>query len=136
MRLDVKKQLLARSERVKGIGTFVFSKRSRIALIILDFHEKEPWILTTLYSGKANVWDYSTATIIKTFDLTDVPVRAGRFIARRNWIVCGSDDFQLRIVGTSTLITRPSPVSSSLLQTLPPVQLQHEGEGHSVRSSS
>jgi hypothetical protein len=22
---------------------------------------------------------------------------AGRFIARKNWIVCGSDDFQLRV---------------------------------------
>lgn len=29
--------------------------------------------------------------IVKTFELTDVPVRAGRFVARKNWIVCGSD---------------------------------------------
>ncbi|KAI9828495.1 MAG: hypothetical protein M1826_006032 [Phylliscum demangeonii] len=82
----VQKQLVARSERVKGI----------------DFHPSEPWVLTTLYSGHANIWSYETQAIIKAFELTDVPVRAGRFIARRNWIVCGSDDFQLRVYNYNT----------------------------------
>ncbi|KAI1004886.1 Coatomer subunit beta' [Podosphaera aphanis] len=86
MRLDVKKQLFARSERVKGI----------------DFHPVEPWILTTLYSGHVYIWSYETQAIVKTFELTDVPVRAGRFIARKNWIVCGSDDFQLRVYNYNT----------------------------------
>ncbi|KAK5087190.1 Coatomer subunit beta' [Lithohypha guttulata] len=86
MRLDVKRQLFARSERVKGI----------------DFHPTEPWILTTLYSGHAYIWSYETQAIVKTFELTDVPVRAGRFIARKNWIVCGSDDFQLRVYNYNT----------------------------------
>lgn len=86
MRFDVKRQLFARSERVKGI----------------DFHPTEPWILTTLYSGHANIWSYETQAIIKTFELTDVPVRAGRFVARKNWIVCGSDDFHLRVYNYNT----------------------------------
>ncbi|KXS93646.1 hypothetical protein AC578_4207 [Pseudocercospora eumusae] len=86
MRLDVKRQLFARSERVKGI----------------DFHPSEPWILTTLYSGHVYIWSYDTQSIIKTFELTDVPVRAGRFVARKNWIVCGSDDFQLRVYNYNT----------------------------------
>ncbi|RAL58979.1 hypothetical protein DID88_009270 [Monilinia fructigena] len=86
MRLDVKRQLFARSERVKGI----------------DFHPVEPWILTTLYSGHVYIWSYETQAIVKTFELTDVPVRAGRFIARKNWIVCGSDDFQLRVYNYNT----------------------------------
>ncbi|KXJ88268.1 coatomer WD associated region-domain-containing protein [Microdochium bolleyi] len=86
MRLDVKRQLFARSERVKGI----------------DFHPHEPWILTTLYSGHVYIWSYETQQIIKTFELTDVPVRAGRFIARKNWIVCGSDDFQVRVYNYNT----------------------------------
>jgi coatomer subunit beta' len=34
--------------------------------------------------------------------VTDVPVRAGRFVARKNWIVTGSDDFQLRVVNYNT----------------------------------
>lgn len=29
-------------------------------------------------------------------------MRAGRFIARKNWIVCGSDDFQLRVYNYNT----------------------------------
>ncbi|KAM0325972.1 hypothetical protein ACHAQA_007278 [Verticillium albo-atrum] len=80
------RQLFARSERVKGI----------------DFHPQEPWILTTLYSGHVYIWSYETQQIVKTFELTDVPVRAGRFIARKNWIVCGSDDFQLRVYNYNT----------------------------------
>ncbi|SLM39699.1 copi vesicle coat beta [Lasallia pustulata] len=86
MRLDVKRQLFARSERVKGI----------------DFHPTEPWILTTLYSGHVYIWSYETQAIVKTFELADVPVRAGRFISRKNWIVCGSDDFQLRVYNYNT----------------------------------
>lgn len=83
---DHKRQLFARSERVKGI----------------DFHPTEPWILTTLYSGHVYIWSYETQAIVKTFELTDVPVRAGRFIARKNWIVCGSDDFQVRVYNYNT----------------------------------
>jgi coatomer subunit beta' len=82
----IQRQLFARSERVKGI----------------DFHPTEPWILTTLYSGHVYIWSYETQSIIKTFELTDVPVRAGRFVARKNWIVCGSDDFQLRVYNYNT----------------------------------
>ncbi|KAK9379823.1 coatomer WD associated region-domain-containing protein [Kockiozyma suomiensis] len=86
MRLDVKRQLFARSDRVKGI----------------DFHPTEPWILTTLYSGNVQIWSYATGTVIKTFDVTEVPVRAGRFIARKNWIVVGSDDFLIRVYNYNT----------------------------------
>lgn len=34
--------------------------------------------------------------------MTDVPVRAGRFIARKNWLVVGSDDFHLRVFNYNT----------------------------------
>ncbi|KAJ1299328.1 hypothetical protein OPQ81_011856 [Rhizoctonia solani] len=63
---------------------------------------QQPWILTTLYSGHVYIWSYETQTTVKSFELTDVPVRAGRFIARKNWIVCGSDDFQLRVHNYNT----------------------------------
>ncbi|KAK4033562.1 coatomer WD associated region-domain-containing protein [Parachaetomium inaequale] len=86
MVLHAQRQLFARSERVKGI----------------DFHPTEPWILTTLYSGHVYIWSYETQQVVKTFELTDVPVRAGRFIARKNWIVCGSDDFQIRVYNYNT----------------------------------
>jgi hypothetical protein len=50
------------------------------------------YVIATLYSGHVYIWSYETQQVVKTFELTDVPVRAGRFIARKNWIVCGSDD--------------------------------------------
>lgn len=39
---------------------------------------------------------------MKSIDVTDVPVRAGKFIARKNWIVLGSDDFQIRVYDYNT----------------------------------
>lgn len=86
MKLDVTKQFSARSERVKGI----------------DFHPTEPWILTTLYNGKIEIWSHATNTLVKSIQVTDMPVRAGKFIARKNWIVVGSDDFQVRVYNYST----------------------------------
>ncbi|CDR39998.1 CYFA0S04e01332g1_1 [Cyberlindnera fabianii] len=86
MKLDVKRTFSSRTDRVKGI----------------DFHPTEPWVLTTLYSGRVEIWSYETGTKIKTIDVTEVPVRTGRFIARKNWIVVGSDDFQVRVYNFNT----------------------------------
>jgi len=44
-------------------------------------------------AGHVHIWSYISQSIVKTFELTDVPVRAGRFIARKNWIVAGALDF-------------------------------------------
>jgi len=41
-------------------------------------------------AGHVHIWSYVSQSIVKTFELTDVPVRAGRFIARKNWIVAGT----------------------------------------------
>lgn len=40
--------------------------------------------------------------MIKTFEVTEVPVRCVKFIARKNWFVCGSDDFHLRVFNYNT----------------------------------
>src|SRR5262249_30667158 len=56
----------------------------------------------TTSAGHVYIWSYESQQIVKTFELTDVPVRAGRFVARKNWIVCGSDDFQLRVHNYNT----------------------------------
>ncbi|TGJ80874.1 hypothetical protein E0Z10_g7891 [Xylaria hypoxylon] len=53
-------------------------------------------------SSHVYIWSYETQQVVKTFELTDVPVRAGRFVARKNWIVCGSDDFQVRVYNYNT----------------------------------
>ncbi|WVQ76552.1 hypothetical protein IAR50_006222 [Cryptococcus sp. DSM 104548] len=86
MLLDITRKLLARSDRVKSV----------------DFHPTEPHVICGLYNGQVKIWDYESGTDVKTFEVTDVPVRCVRYIARKNWFVSGSDDFQLRVYNIST----------------------------------
>ncbi|KAF8871943.1 coatomer protein [Gymnopilus junonius] len=86
MLFEVNKKLFARSDRVKGV----------------DFHPTEPWVLTGLYNGTVNIYSHETGAIVKTFEVSEVPVRCVKFIARKNWFVAGSDDFQLRIFNYNT----------------------------------
>ena len=37
------------------------------------------------------------------FQVCDLPVRATRFVPRKNWIVTGSDDMSIRIFNYNTL---------------------------------
>lgn len=39
---------------------------------------------------------------MKTFEVSEVPVRCVKFITRKNWFVAGSDDFQLRVFNYNT----------------------------------
>lgn len=74
MLLDIKKVLTTRSDRVKA----------------LDFHPTEPYVLAGLYNGQVKIWNYVDGTEVKSFDVSDVPVRAVKFIAKRNWVSCCS----------------------------------------------
>ncbi|UJR30435.1 hypothetical protein I4U23_017969 [Adineta vaga] len=87
LRLDVKRKLSVRSDRVKCV----------------DIHPNEPWILVTLYNGHAHIYNHDTQQLIKTFEICDVPVRAGKFIVRKNWAVTASDDMLVRIYNYNTL---------------------------------
>ncbi|XP_074042717.1 coatomer subunit beta' [Leptinotarsa decemlineata] len=87
LRLDIKRKLTARSDRVKCV----------------DLHPSEPWMLCSLYSGNINVWNYENQQQVKSFEVCDLPVRAAKFVPRKNWIVSGSDDMQIRIFNYNTL---------------------------------
>ncbi|CAB3409382.1 unnamed protein product [Caenorhabditis bovis] len=87
LRLDVKRKLLARSDRVKCV----------------DLHPTEPWLLAALYNGNVHIWNYETQQLVKSFEVCDVPVRAAKFIPRKSWIVTGSDDMHVRIFNYNTL---------------------------------
>ncbi|KAJ1733772.1 Coatomer subunit beta' [Coemansia sp. Benny D160-2] len=86
MQLDVKKKLSVRTDRIKAI----------------DMHPTEPWVVASLYDGKVHIWNYETQAEIKTFEVSDMPVRTVKFVARKNWIVAGSDDMQLRVFNYNT----------------------------------
>lgn len=87
LRLDVKRKLSARSDRVKCV----------------DVHPTEPWLLASLYNGNVHIWNSETQTLIKSFEVTDLPVRTGKFVARKNWVVTGSDDMMVRVFNYNTL---------------------------------
>lgn len=87
LRLDIKRKMLARSDRVKCV----------------DLHPTEPWLAVALYNGNVLVWNHEVVQLIKTFEVCDVPVRAVRFVGRKNWLVTGSDDMQLRVYNYNTL---------------------------------
>lgn len=87
LRLDVKRKLSARSDRVKCV----------------DLHPSEAWMLVSLYNGNLHVWNYESQTLVKSFEVCDLPVRAARFVARKNWVVSGSDDMVIRVFNYNTL---------------------------------
>lgn len=87
LRLEIKRKLTARSDRVKCV----------------DQHPTEPWLLCSLYSGDVNIWNYETHAQIKRFEVCDQPVRAAKFVPRKNWVITGSDDMQIRVFNYNTL---------------------------------
>lgn len=87
LRLDVKRGLTARSDRVKCV----------------DQHPSEPWMLAALYNGNVHVWNLDSQQLVKSFEVCDLPVRAAKFVARKNWVVSGSDDMMVRVFNYNTL---------------------------------
>ncbi|ODM95916.1 Coatomer subunit beta' [Orchesella cincta] len=87
LKLEVKRKLTARSDRVKCV----------------DLHPTEPWLLVSLYNGNVHVWNHESQQLIKTFEVCDLPVRSAKFVARKNWVVTGSDDVQVRVFNYNTL---------------------------------
>jgi len=49
------------------------------------------------------IWDYETGTCVKSFELSDLPVRCAKFIARKQWFVAASDDMRVRIYNYNTM---------------------------------
>ncbi|XP_037957982.1 coatomer subunit beta' [Teleopsis dalmanni] len=87
LKLDIKRRITSRSDRVKCV----------------DLHPSEPWMLCALYNGHVHIMNYDNQQLVKDFEVCDVPVRSGRFVGRKNWVITGSDDMQIRIFNYNTL---------------------------------
>ncbi|KAM7480429.1 hypothetical protein LguiA_028642 [Lonicera macranthoides] len=87
LRLEIKRKLAQRSERVKST----------------DLHPIEPWLLASLYSGTVCIWNYQSQTMAKSFEVTELPVRSAKFIARKQWVVAGADDMFIRVYNYNTM---------------------------------
>ncbi|KAJ3404733.1 hypothetical protein HDV05_006925, partial [Chytridiales sp. JEL 0842] len=57
MKLDTETKFINLSERVKAV----------------DYHPTEPWVLTALYNGKVEIWNHETKSLVKAFDVGEVP---------------------------------------------------------------
>ncbi len=55
LRLDIKRRLTARSDRVK----------------CCDLHPTESWMLASLYNGNVHVWNYESQTLVKSFEVRE-----------------------------------------------------------------
>lgn len=42
-------------------------------------------------------------SLVKSFEVTELPVRTAKFIARKQWLVCGADDMLVRIYNYNTM---------------------------------
>lgn len=59
LRLEIKKKLSSRSDRVKSV----------------DIHPSEPWVLSALYNGHVFIWDYEVFSLTEENDRWLVGVR-------------------------------------------------------------
>jgi|Transcript_37353 coatomer subunit beta' len=87
LRLDIKKKLSTRSDRVKCV----------------ELHPAQPWVLSGLYLGNIVIHDYQTQAVVKTLEVSNSPVRCAKFIVRMQWLVIGSDDKYVRVFNYNTL---------------------------------
>ncbi|PNT63875.1 uncharacterized protein LOC100845829 isoform X1 [Brachypodium distachyon] len=79
-------------------GTESEPNQSRIEIIAtldsqqvssVEVHPSQPWIMTTHHGGSLRVWDYQTMATLQSFQVTDEPVHAAKFIEREKWIIAG-----------------------------------------------
>lgn len=60
-------------------------------------------MLCALYRGHVHVMNYENQQMVKDLEICDLPVRSARFVARKNWIITGSDDMTVRVFNYNTL---------------------------------
>eukprot|EP00798_Chlamydomonas_sp_ICE-L_P021129 gene21129-28016_t len=87
LKFEIKRQLVQRTDRVKGV----------------DIHPTEPWLLANLYNGNVYIWNSGDQSLVKSFEVTDLPVRTAKFVARKQWILTGSDDMLIRVYNYNTM---------------------------------
>ena len=87
MKLEIKKKLVVRSERVKSV----------------QLHPTLPWVVSALYSGNVTIHDYQKQSNVKTFEVSSEPVRAVAFNPRNFWIITAADDHFVSVFNYNTM---------------------------------
>ncbi|VAH98280.1 unnamed protein product [Triticum turgidum subsp. durum] len=55
--------------------------------------------MASLYSGTLCIWDYQTQTMVKSFEVSELP----EFVSRKQWVVAGADDMFIRVYNYNTM---------------------------------
>ena len=64
-------------------GTLLYQRKLLSPNDRVDFHPTEPWLITGLYNGSVNIYNHQNGAIVRTFEVSQVPVRCVRFIPAR-----------------------------------------------------
>mmetsp|Transcript_1936 Transcript_1936/g.2994 ORF Transcript_1936/g.2994 Transcript_1936/m.2994 type:complete len:1036 (+) Transcript_1936:110-3217(+) len=87
LKFEIKRQLLQRTDRVKGV----------------ELHPSEPWLMSNLYNGNIMIYNINDGTLVKSFEITEQPVRAAKFVGRKQWLITGADDMLIRVFNYNTM---------------------------------
>jgi coatomer subunit beta' len=49
------------------------------------------------------IWDYESGSLVKSFEISELPVRCAKFIARMQWFLAASDDMRVRVFNYNTM---------------------------------
>ncbi|CAI5736195.1 unnamed protein product [Hyaloperonospora brassicae] len=49
------------------------------------------------------IWNYATQSLVKTLEVSSLPVRNAKFVARKQWVVASADDMQVRVFNYNTM---------------------------------
>jgi len=50
-----------------------------------------------------HIWNHIDQSLVKTFEVTDLPVRTAKFVARKQWVLTGADDMMVRVFNYNTM---------------------------------
>ncbi|KAI9916667.1 hypothetical protein PsorP6_016948 [Peronosclerospora sorghi] len=49
------------------------------------------------------IWNHATQSLVKTLEISTLPVRNAKFVARKQWVAASSDDMQVRVFNYNTM---------------------------------
>lgn len=48
------------------------------------------------------IYNYADEAVVRQWDVTTLPLRCAKFIARKGWVIVGADDMTIRIYNYNT----------------------------------
>jgi len=60
-------------------------------------------VLAALYDGHVFIYDYTTQQVVKSWEVSEQPIRCGAFIPRQQWVIVGADDMFIRVYNYNTM---------------------------------